>query len=426
MKIVIELINAFLHVYICTLFYRAFWDRKANKIVYYSSIVLTTAVLTLSLIYFKETPFMYGIILLINLSIAFLFNCRLTSKIIFSLIYFAVGSISEVVVAILINTIFSVNFADGKHGAPYITGMLISKFVLVIIVILIKAKKHSPLLKQYQKSYFSIFLFPLSTLLIGIAQHHIFLTNPNQSNGTMIFILICYSLLITANLIVFDFIDSIYTNTYNESKLDTANQIIITQTNQYKELIEHNKDIAKIQHDNKHLFLGLIDEIEKGNYSSAVEILKEKCNVYDENIISGENIFLTIVKIKSEEAKKNDIDLIYNVKSIPQISIEPTDLAILLGNALDNAIEATCEIKGTDTRTIELIVSIKNDMLFITVINPVKRNVDIDNLESQKTDSRLHGFGIINMKTIAKKYNGEIVFSCEEKEFKTTIFLKNS
>ena len=52
-------------------------------------------------------------------------------------------------------------------------------------------------------------------------------------------------------------------------------------------------------------------------------------------------------------------------------------------------------------------------------------NVNVEELYSHKNDIRLHGFGIMNMKTIAEKYSGEVTLSCNDNEFTTLIFLKN-
>ena len=424
MQIVIQFINASLHVYIFSLLFSQFWARAVERFFFYISLFVLISTLTVSLLFLRDNPVMYLIIFIITFSISLMYNCKFSSKIIFSLIFLTIGAISEVATAIIINTIFSVDFLEGKQGAPYITGMLISKFILVIVVIMIKAKKHAPLLKQYQKNYFSIFLFPISTLLLGIAQHRIFLNNPNQPNGMMFFILICYTLLIIANFIVFDFIDTIYINTFNEGKLIAAQQIIVTQTEQYKEIIAHNKDIAKIQHDNNHLFLGLLSELKSGNVDKAIQHLEIACDINEKDIISGENIVFTIIRMKKELASSYGIEIDYHVRNINGIIVESTDLAIILGNALNNAIDA-CKDSKKDMVVINLFVVLKNDMVFITIENPVEDNVDVKNLISNKGNDRFHGFGIISMKTIAKKYDGDVTFSCNDKVFETTIFLMN-
>jgi sensor histidine kinase YesM len=66
-----------------------------------------------------------------------------------------------------------------------------------------------------------------------------------------------------------------------------------------------------------------------------------------------------------------------------------------------------------------------NDNVYITVTNPVIGNIDIENMQTQKQNSASHGFGIISMRTIAEKYDGEIIFECENGVFRVTITLRN-
>lgn len=49
--------------------------------------------------------------------------------------------------------------------------------------------------------------------------------------------------------------------------------------------------------------------------------------------------------------------------------------------------------------------------------------IDISNLISTKADSESHGYGILQMRSLAKKYNGDIFFDCNDEQFKTTIIL---
>ena len=102
------------------------------------------------------------------------------------------------------------------------------------------------------------------------------------------------------------------------------------------------------------------------------------------------------------------------------------DFAIILGNALDNAIEASAKIANSDDRIVSISISVKNKSLIISIINPVAHDVDINHLITTKQQSNLHGFGILSMKNVASKYHGEIAFQCENKMFTTHILLMNS
>lgn len=304
--------------------------------------------------------------------------------------------------------------------------MLISKFVEFLIVLSIRLKKHSPLLRHLKKNIWGILLFPLSTLIVVTLQHEILLQSPDQDIFTAYAVLISYTLLILANIIVFDFIDSLYKNTINESRIVAANEMISSQTVQYQELIDHNKEIMKIQHDNKNFYIGLISELKEGKTDDVIAQLTEKYRIYNTELQNNGNIVFALVNSKKQSVEEKNIEISAEYYGLQKISILPTDLAILLGNALDNAIEACECIQDSNLKTIDLSITLKNDNIVIIIKNPTSENIPTTDLSTNKKDSRLHGYGIISMKQIAAKYNGEVFFSCEDKIFTISIILNNS
>lgn len=65
----------------------------------------------------------------------------------------------------------------------------------------------------------------------------------------------------------------------------------------------------------------------------------------------------------------------------------------------------------------------KGEQILIIITNGVKKNKDVNNLSSEKIG--MHGYGIINMKSIAEKYGGTVTFDCENCVFTTFITLNN-
>ena len=96
-------------------------------------------------------------------------------------------------------------------------------------------------------------------------------------------------------------------------------------------------------------------------------------------------------------------------------------MAILLGNALDNAIEAVLGI--AEEKKISVSVIKNGSLVTLSVKNPVKENFVATNLKTTKKDKAMHGFGIESMKKIAEKYKGEIITEAEDGIFKLTAVL---
>jgi sensor histidine kinase regulating citrate/malate metabolism len=102
-----------------------------------------------------------------------------------------------------------------------------------------------------------------------------------------------------------------------------------------------------------------------------------------------------------------------------ELNIDQFDLALLLANALENALEAVTKSKGID-KDIHLRIAEKPGYLTIRVINHTSEPVDMD-LRTTKADKVNHGFGIRNMKDIIAKYDGNLEIKFDQKIGKFTL-----
>ena len=193
-------------------------------------------------------------------------------------------------------------------------------------------------------------------------------------------------------------------------------------------LLRNNEEILKLKHDYRNFIIGILTEMKNQNYKTIEERLAEQVDTLSEfsgGTISGNSIIDTVLSYKISLAKAKNIDVLFKHKNLHNICVSGIDMAILLGNALDNAIEAVEQIEAQELKYIEVFAQVKNEQIFITVKNPVKNNVDVDNLQTSKKNSFSHGYGILNMRSIAKKYDDSFTFDCEKNVFGTYIILKN-
>lgn len=424
--VIVEIVNIVLNLIIEFMFFSSLWNKKYNKLITIATFTVISFLFLMVKLFFNAMLASYISMFALTLMLTFLFESKFLHKLIYTAILHSIMAIIEMMVAMVITTVFSLDFLAGKEGVLYISGIILSKFVLFLTVILIRLKKQSVLLENYKKSYFGVFLFPLASLIIILLQHKIFSDNPHQSITIQYFVLLGYTILILSNILVFDFIDTIYTKTVAESKLSIANELINSQAKQYQTLLENNEKIIKLRHDHKNFCVGIMSELKAGNVENAIAILDKEYNLSkNESLLYG-NVVTSIINIKQQAASENNISLLCDYVDASKINIKPTDLAILLGNALDNAIDACKLIPETEKKYIETDISVKNDTVYIMIKNPTCGKVDVNNLTSTKAaDPSRHGFGIASMKQIAEKYCGEVLFSLEDDIFNTVIMLKN-
>lgn len=91
-----------------------------------------------------------------------------------------------------------------------------------------------------------------------------------------------------------------------------------------------------------------------------------------------------------------------------KLNISNYDLCVILGNLIDNAIEA---VEGEISPVIYVQMNYIKNLFLIKVINTYSKNAI--SYETTKEDSDFHGIGLKSIKRIVDKYNGN--FSIELK-----------
>ena len=101
--------------------------------------------------------------------------------------------------------------------------------------------------------------------------------------------------------------------------------------------------------------------------------------------------------------------------SLPSKGISNNDLCTVLANALDNAVYNSSD----KAVPVSIVSREQNNGVIITISNSVDKPVEIKNnrIKTSKKDKTNHGFGIDNIKNVAKEYNGFVNLTCENKLF---------
>ena len=76
-----------------------------------------------------------------------------------------------------------------------------------------------------------------------------------------------------------------------------------------------------------------------------------------------------------------------------KLPVKGEDMMIIMGNLLENAIEASmkCQI---EERRIELTIQQINEIVFLDVKNSISDTVNLNGFQSQKADKIMHGWGM--------------------------------
>ena len=131
-----------------------------------------------------------------------------------------------------------------------------------------------------------------------------------------------------------------------------------------------------------------------------------------------------ILNSKLLEAEKLGINININVDKIT-FSDNNYDLCLILGNLLDNAIEASSQVN--DNKWICITILKNNNIMNINIsnnysISPVEKN---GKLYTTKLDKRSHGLGLDSVKQLVEKNEGVFNYKYENNIFEANVTLFN-
>lgn len=177
-------------------------------------------------------------------------------------------------------------------------------------------------------------------------------------------------------------------------------------------------------HDLKHQIYALrnVDEALRKQY---LDEIAESVQIYEAIVQTGNEVLDTILTEKSLYCKERGITVSCVADGSQMGFINTVDLYAILGNAIDNAIEAVEKFGQQEMRQIDVQIYRKEQFLVINVINPLQESlVYEDGLPvTTKENRKFHGFGLKSIKYIVKKFGGIINISDDAGCFLLTILI---
>lgn len=118
------------------------------------------------------------------------------------------------------------------------------------------------------------------------------------------------------------------------------------------------------------------------------------------------------------------ITLSYMADASGLSNMDATDIYVLFGNLLDNAIEYVSGL-DEDKRFIRLFIRTRGHMKFIHQENYFEGDLTLSSglPQTTKPDKIYHGFGTKSMRRIAEKYGGDMQITTEDNLFKIDIII---
>lgn len=287
--------------------------------------------------------------------------------------------------------------------------LLCVRTVIMIIILLLRRKSqkcYSETLLAIIPNYIYILVWVNVLLADGLITA-ISYRFPNEHSKDMTVAVIAIALSLGVFATLFSLLFSVVSKKYFTDINKLLEKQIATQISYYEDREKSYAGIRRFRHDYINHINCIRSLLKAERYDEIQEYLGNITTTFPSNKLlfnTGNFITDAILSDKQSSIKEESIILKFD-GNIPTL-INETDLCIILGNAVDNAIEACRTLDGE--KTISIYSGFDHGYFILTVTNPTAVCEKPSGILpfTTKTDKSEHGFGLLNIKSVVDKYNG--------------------
>lgn len=309
-------------------------------------------------------------------------------------------------------------FCGIDYRFPRVLGSFLSECITLILIVILKKFFNNKMIKDLPIGY-SALLMMVSIGSMFVIYNFFMLSSDSQNKSHVELSVIVVMIILAINFIIYN----LYVKLAEELEIRKYNTVYAQQLELYKKYTQEKEelllDIRKSRHDIKQHYIALLKMLEKQKYQECIEYLEgllDRRIFAEDGISKTDNIIVdALVNSKYTLAKRRGIDFIIELNIPRELPFENADLSIVLGNILDNALEA-----NSSEGKIFLSMKYEKSILFIFLKNTYDRPINRDKdgeIVTNKADASNHGIGLKSVRKITEKYYGASIIEIDEKEF---------
>lgn len=221
--------------------------------------------------------------------------------------------------------------------------------------------------------------------------------------------------IICLNLIVFYICDELVGAYIKLKESALVTRQLESYSNQINVVMQSEERVRGLRHDLKHHMSEirlLADQGRTGEIAEYIDNMQTDLLSGGEHISSGNADIDSLVNLMLERAKRELENVRCHVCVPKELDMPAFDWNIILGNLLDNAIEAAGK---SEERLLQIRIQYQRGMLFIEIQNSYSGELAksgdryLSTKEYDRADeSQVHGLGIRNVRRIVEKYDGSM------------------
>ena len=339
----------------------------------------------------------------------------------FTILICSVWMLVEVLCAMVLTV------AGAQNATLSDAGNVISKLCMLLLSVLIShymKVKNSP---EISLRYFLVILLvPASSIYI---MHNIFIIAAVYDEFSK-FSVFSSLMLLLVNYVVFEIYDWMSRDAMVREQNRLYGQQLELCSRQAEERESLYLEIRRLRHDMKNYLSCLLGAVQTGEKKEAEMLIQEMLNDGISNRTSevsrsGNIVVDSLVNYKHDLAEKEGIMFEANVFIPVSLPFQSGHLAVILGNLLDNALEA-CRGVPEGQRYIKLDISYVKEMLQICIRNSyhaTHRKDSSGRYLTTKKDTLDHGIGLSSVEQAVSCYHGEMTAEETGNEFRVSVVM---
>ncbi|MBO4650539.1 MAG: GHKL domain-containing protein [Clostridiales bacterium] len=410
----------FFDIYICVRFFKMVLGERGCKKTLLRITILQALAVRLILSFYDPyvwVNFALSILLILLLTISF--HAPLKKKILAAFAVNLMIALSETVIAILIGleNLSFLQKASNDDNIPLFLSLLLFWAIMTLTQWVITRKK-----RKDKIAWKVVILEVLVTFVVVFELVAVCLRREQISDiePAILFAAEC-----TVYLMIFlkDTMEALYSSRQEGNLIKQEKEFYMREA----AIIEKKHGLEQqFRHDMKNRIQVLRNIAETNNIEELNKYLSELETRQKKNVVfsdTGNLIIDSIINSKLQDAADKGIEVSVRTQLPNDLEANSDDMVVILGNLLDNAIEACEHVE--ENKYVHFVMKYEMDCIFITIHNSfdgiVKR---YDNgFMTRKENREHHGIGLRSVKKTVDEYDGNIDFTCEDKDFGVKVLL---
>ena len=286
------------------------------------------------------------------------------------------------------------------------------QYIVLLIVAFIFKRVYIRKEDYSSKSKYSLLLVlvALGTVVIGVLT-----VNDNTTHDSIIAIILL--LINLMNFYIYNLEQKSLESQHMLELIETSNKAYQTQI---QIMTETQKKLRFLRHDFKNHLNKIRDLLNDNNYQGVQNYLDDM----DESIIvkqeyskTGDKDVDSLINYELTLASEFGAEIICDIDLPEQLNITSFDMTVILGNLLDNAVNA---LRQSEKKVMIITIKFMKGIIRIDIENTYNSKY------KRKPDGREHGIGLLSVTNALEKYHGSLKTFPEENRFHTTAVLFNS